>query len=96
VRLNRPDRAVTALTKALEHATGPRRPAILLANLGDVLAQDKRPEEACLHLTDAFKACQAQEYTAGYQFVFGVRDRFPKELIGLACVRELDELLRRG
>jgi tetratricopeptide (TPR) repeat protein/DNA-binding XRE family transcriptional regulator len=96
VRLNRPGRAVIALTKALEYATGPRRPAILLANLGDVLAQDKRPEEACLHLTDAFKACQAQEYTAGYQFVFGVRDRFPKELIGLACVRELDEFLRRG
>ncbi len=91
--LNRPERAIAALTSAIEHTKAPRRPAILLAGLGDVMAQNQRPEEACFHLTGALKAGTAHDYTASRRLLFGIRSRFPKEYARFDCVRELDELL---
>ncbi|MGH6745827.1 hypothetical protein [Novosphingobium sp.] len=95
VFLNRPEQAMASLSKAIERTSAPRRPAILLASLGDVMIQNQRPEEACLHLTGALKASQKHDYTTGRQLLFGIRERFPKEYAGLACVQKLDDLLGR-
>jgi transcriptional regulator with XRE-family HTH domain/tetratricopeptide (TPR) repeat protein len=92
--LNRPEHAIAALTRALERTSAPRRPVELLAMLGDVMAHNKQPEEACLHLTAAMRHAEQHDYTAGRQLVLGIRGQFPEEFVGLSCVQELDEYLR--
>ncbi|MGH8903884.1 MAG: hypothetical protein ACRDYA_19960 [Egibacteraceae bacterium] len=93
--LGRTDDADRCLSAALTEPLDDGRRVLLLADLG--LARIVRhPEQACADLTEAHRFATLARYPNGVQRIRGVRARLDRRCDDLACVRELDGLLRVG
>lgn len=84
-----------AFERVLDSAANLRRRVCTYGHHGMVLAVAGEPEGACDKLTRSLDLAQPTGYTLGIERILGVRDSFDESWSDLACVRELDERLRR-
>lgn len=66
---------------------------IVTTKIGAVLVDADEPEGACAELANAARRSRAAGYVTGLQRIHGVRARFPRRFVNLACTRKLDALL---
>lgn len=84
-----------AFARVLDCAANLRRRVCTYGHRGMVLAVAAEPEAACDALTRSLELAQPAGYALGIERIFGVRDSFDESWSDLACVRELDDRLRR-
>jgi transcriptional regulator with XRE-family HTH domain len=94
ILLRRMQDATDALTKASQHTSTPRRPAVILTDLGAALTDQQEAAEASACLSKAHTVCVEQDYPMGLQRIQGVRARFPQDWSSHPAIRDLDEQLR--
>jgi transcriptional regulator with XRE-family HTH domain len=84
-----------AFARVLDAAANLRRRVCTYGHQGMVLAVAREPEGACHALTRSLDLAQPADYALGIERILGVRDSFDDSWSELACVRKLDERLRR-
>ncbi|MGH8901593.1 MAG: hypothetical protein ACRDYA_07890 [Egibacteraceae bacterium] len=94
VRVGRAEEAVEALRPTLDPAA-PGWTAIVLADIAMARVLQGDPEQACQQLQRALTLARRAGSAMGVERILGVRDQFPEPWAALACVRELDDRLRR-
>lgn len=95
VLLGRAEEAIDALRASLVPGW-PRQAVMALTEMSAARAIQYEPEKACKGLCDALDLALNTGYLMGVERIHGVRGRFPKQWAALACVRKLDEQLRRA
>ncbi|MGH8901219.1 MAG: hypothetical protein ACRDYA_05950 [Egibacteraceae bacterium] len=93
VWIGRADEALDVLQAALVGG-GPGWVAMTLTDIAATRVLQGEPEQACEELAQAFRLARGRGDVMGVARIRGVRRRFRPEWADLACVEELNELLR--
>lgn len=93
VRVGRAEEAVAALQTRLDPAR-PVSAVIAGADIAYARVLQGEPEQACRELGRALDLALDAGYLVGVERIRGVRASFPASCTHLACVRELDEVIR--